>query len=55
MEKKESNIELNYHWGSCNTRRGGKKELVLTESEAIKAIEKMIKRRRSRGYELVTS
>lgn len=49
-----SNIVLNYHWGSCNSNRGGKKNIFLcSEEEAQKTIDKMMKRRKSRGYELI--
>lgn len=48
-------IILNYHWGSCLTNRGGKKEMyVLSKEEAQKTIDKLMKRRKSRGYELIT-
>lgn len=47
-------IILNYRWGSCNSNRGGKKNiLVQTEEEVLHHIDKMMKRRRSRGYELI--
>jgi predicted DNA-binding WGR domain protein len=49
-----TNIVLDYHWGSCNSNRGGKKSLsVCSEEEAKKTIEGMMKRRKSRGYELI--
>ena len=49
-----SNIALNYAWGGCNSNRGGRKNiLVQTEEEVKKFIDKMIKRRKSRGYELI--
>jgi len=54
--KKEGNnrIVLDYQWGSCNTKRGGKKKLcVQSEDEAQKYITKMLKRRKSRGYMLI--
>lgn len=48
-------IILNHSWGGCNSNRGGKKNLfVQTREEAQKIIMKMIKRRKSRGYELIT-
>jgi predicted DNA-binding WGR domain protein len=48
-------IILDYNWGSCNTNRGGKKSLLLcSEEEAQKTINQMMKRRKSRGYELIT-
>lgn len=47
---------LNYKWGSCNTNRGGKKNVFVSgEEEAHKTIQKMMKRRKSRGYELVNT
>jgi len=50
-----NNIVLNYRWGGCNSNRGGKKNLsVQTEEEAKIYINKMMKRRKSRGYELIT-
>lgn len=49
-----SNIILKYRWGGCNSNRGGKKNLfVQTEEEVQKFIAKMMKRRKSRGYELI--
>ena len=49
-----TNIILDYHWGSCNSNRGGAKSISLcSEEEAKKTIEQMMKRRKSRGYELV--
>lgn len=49
-----TNIVFNYHWGSCRTNRGGKKSISLcSEEEAQKTIELLMKRRKSRGYELV--
>jgi DNA polymerase-3 subunit epsilon len=55
MQKDGTNdIVLNYDWGSCNTNRGGKKDIyVSTEEEAEIYIRKMIKRRKSRGYDLI--
>ncbi len=50
-----NNIVLNYRWGGCNSNRGGKKNIsVQTQDEAQDYINKMIKRRKSRGYELIT-
>lgn len=47
-------IVLNYSWGGCNSNRGGKKNiLVHTEEEVQKYISLMMKRRKSRGYELI--
>jgi WGR domain-containing protein len=51
-----NNIVINHNWGGCYSNRGGKKNLfVHTEEEAKLIIEKMIKRRKYRGYELITS
>ena len=53
--KDEYKIVLNYHWGGCNSNRGGKKEMLLrSEEEAQRTIGQMMKRRKSRGYELIT-
>lgn len=50
------NITLDYQWGSCNSNRGGKKSLLLcSEIEAKKTIEQLMKRRKSRGYELISN
>lgn len=50
-----NNIVLDYRWGSCITNRGGKKSLcVPSEKEAQSYIDKMIKRRKSRGYQLIS-
>lgn len=47
-------IVLDYNWGSCNSNRGGNKSISLcSKEEAQKTIEQMMKRRKSRGYELV--
>jgi len=55
IKKTATNTILSHRWGSCITNRGGKKELHLqTKDEAKEAITKMIKRRKSRGYELIT-
>jgi len=49
-------IVLNYRWGGCNSNRGGKKNILLQTEEEVKIfIVKMMKRRKSRGYELVAS
>lgn len=49
-----NHIVLNYHWGGCNSNRGGKKNIfVQTEKEAQTLINLMIKRRKTRGYELI--
>lgn len=56
VKKNENNtVVLDYHWGSCITNRGGKKNISLcTKEEAQKTINQMMKRRKSRGYELIT-
>lgn len=47
-------ISLNHDWGSCISNRGGKKNLqVQTKEEAEKLINKMMRRRKSRGYEFI--
>jgi hypothetical protein len=49
-----NSVILNYSWGGCYSNRGGKKNiLVQTQEEAYKFIEKMMKRRKHRGYELI--
>lgn len=54
VQKDGANVVLDYHWGSVNTNRGGKKSISLcSEEEAQKTIEQMMKRRKSRGYELI--
>jgi hypothetical protein len=43
-----------YNWGSCVTARGGKKLLsVKNLAEVDKVIAQLIKRRATRGYELI--
>lgn len=55
VDKDGTNIVLNYRWGGRNSNRGGKKYLsVQTKEEAQSYIDKMMKRRKSRGYELIT-
>lgn len=50
-----SNYTLDYHWGSCSSNRGGRKVVSLcSEEEAKKTIDGMMRRRKSRGYELIT-
>ena len=54
VQKDGTNIVLDYRWGSCSTNRGGKKSILFcSEDEAKKTIERMKKRRKSRGYELI--
>lgn len=55
QKEKTNQILLNYYWGSCTSNRGGKKNLLVnTEDEMKKYITQMIKRRKSRGYDLIT-
>ncbi len=56
VEKKgQSSFVLNYLWGGCNSNRGGKKNiLVQTKEEAQVFIIDMMKRRKSRGYQLIS-
>ena len=54
QETGKDGIILAHDWGSCTSNRGGKKNLfVQTQEDAQKFIVKMMKRRKSRGYELV--
>lgn len=47
-------IVLHFRWGGCNSNRGGKKNVLMqTEEEAQTFIGQMMKRRKSRGYELI--
>ena len=47
-------IILSHDWGSCNSNRGGKKNIfVQTEEELRSIIGNMMKRRKSRGYVLI--
>lgn len=51
----KNNIALSHVWGGCNSNRGGRKNIyVQTEEEVQKFIQQMMKRRKSRGYELIT-
>ena len=56
VEKENSLVIVaKHHWGSLNSNRGGKKELLLqSDEECQKLINNMIKRRKSRGYELIS-
>lgn len=47
-------VAVRYNWGSCVSRRGGIKNDLCTRQEAESVIEKMLKRRKSRGYQLIT-
>ena len=54
VQEDDNRIRLDYSWGSCNSNRGGKKNIFLcSEEEAQKTIDQMMKRRKSRGYELI--
>lgn len=54
IERNTVEYKLNYVWGGCNSNRGGKKSLIATtEEEVHHFINNMIKRRKSRGYELI--
>jgi predicted DNA-binding WGR domain protein len=54
VQEDDNRIRIDYSWGSCHTNRGGKKNLfVCSEEEAKKTVEQMMKRRKSRGYELI--
>ncbi len=49
-------LVINYHWGSCISNRGGKKDIfVQSEEEVQNYISHMMKRRKSRGYELIST
>ena len=55
VKQNGNDIILNYDWGSNNSNRGGKKSILLfSQEEVTKIIDKMMKRRKSRGYELIT-
>lgn len=56
VQKNASNsIVFNYYWGSCTTNRRSKKEVcICSKEEAQQTIDKLMKRRKSRGYELIT-
>lgn len=56
IQKQQRNeLVLSHFWGACNSNRGGTKNIsVPTEDEAIYLIDRMLKRRKSRGYELIT-
>ena len=47
-------IVLNYTWGGCNSNRGGKKNILVRTEEEVGRYINLMKRRRSRGYELIT-
>lgn len=55
VEKTDTDIVLNHQWGGCNNNRGGKKNILVTNKDEMqKCITQMMKRRKSRGYELIT-
>ena len=56
VQKSEASyLILNHKWGGCHSNRGGKKEIPVENfDEAQTYINKMIKRRKSRGYELIS-
>ena len=52
--KNGEQTKLTYKWGSCISNRGGIKSILVdSDKEAQLHIEKMIKRRKSRGYNLI--
>ena len=53
VKNDNANFILNYRWGGCNSNRGGKKSVLATKEEMQGHIAKMLKRRKSRGYELI--
>ena len=56
VQKHGNSFILDSYWGSCITNRGGKKNVSLsTEQEVINFIDKMMARRKSRGYEFVSN
>jgi hypothetical protein len=53
INSNNNNFLLNYYWGSYVSNRGGRKDILLdSEDEVNKTISDMMKRRKSRGYEL---
>lgn len=49
-------IVINYRWGSYHTNRGGRKNLLVQSSEEAQSIiTNMMKRRKTRGYELIAN
>jgi predicted DNA-binding WGR domain protein len=54
QKRSPGEIILNYSWGGCNSNRGGKKSLLVESHEEVqKYVNLMMKRRKSRGYELI--
>lgn len=48
-------IVLSHDWGSCISNRGGKKDLHVSNDDELNIlINSMMKRRKSRGYELIS-
>lgn len=55
VQKDGTNFILNYTWGGCNSNRGGKKNVTVNSfRQAEENIKKLLKRRKSRGYQLIT-
>jgi predicted DNA-binding WGR domain protein len=51
-----ADINLNYRWGGCNSNRGGAKSVKVQSPQELEAhIDRMMKRRKSRGYRLISS
>jgi hypothetical protein len=51
----QSEIVLKHSWGGIHSNRGGKKDLLVhSEDEMQRCITNMMKRRKSRGYEIVS-
>jgi len=56
IQQNDSSISMYYAWGGINSNRGGTKNIFVESiEEAQKHIMHMIKRRKSRGYELLSS
>lgn len=54
LRKHEQETMVNYAWGACHSNRGGQKSiLVRDDEEVVKHINYMLKRRKTRGYELI--
>lgn len=53
-KNRKNEFILNYVWGSCTSNRGGRKSMVISsQQEVCTVLNKMIKRRKNRGYELI--
>jgi hypothetical protein len=49
-----NDIILSHTWGGCHSNRGGKKNLLVQTDDEVQAIiDKMMKRRKYRGYDLI--